>query len=264
MPQPHNIPNTPEDRKEWLKNLANRNTVLNGGAGAVYFYGDKTDPKKLEVMVTHRHKDVGEGLANFGGLREDEDIVKGKPLQTALNNVEREGEEELEEILGFKPDLKQDQFTYLYTTHDDVFFTNHGKGFAIDAYLFCYAMDDKLYTNLFPNGEKESLRVDNANQEEETVKTERMPLYDALKLGDKYKYPHEYFSLWVMTAKVLKLDVVKLAKELGTDFTHIAKQMDVSVSKLEEFLGNTYKGKLDNNSNTNSRSVNDKKNTPNL
>lgn len=245
------IPATPEERKKWLLNPENRDPLARGGAGSIYYIGDKTDPKKLKIVVSTRAARVGQGLAHFGGLSEECDTVKGDPVQTGKNNACREGREEMAELLGSEPDLDVARFYRLYMAHDDGFFIRNGKGFAVNASLHAYEMDEKLYNALFPNGTTRRDRHPDHVGAEETSHAEVISFFDALKRQDDYFYAHEYFALWVMAAQILDCDVVDLADKVNADmdskrvdFNKVAARMHTDLKTLEKYLGPDCAGQL--------------------
>lgn len=245
-----NIPATPEERIEWLKKSENRDPLRRLGAGSIYYRGDLSDISTIEIVVSTRSNAVGAGLAHFGGLGEEEDLADTL-LQTGIRNALREGQEEMEELLGYKPDLKAEDFTFLYAARDDKFFINNGRGFAVDARLHACPMPPAVWEAMFPNGARISTRHPDHAGFEETEKAEVLPLREALKRQDDYHYPHEYFALWVMTAKMMHADIAALATEISremspnrVDFTRLAKAMFVSVRELESHLGPEYKNAL--------------------
>lgn len=245
------IPKTVAERVTWLKDPENREPLRRQGAGSIYYRGDLTDIDSVEVIVSTRSNSVGPGIAHFGGLGEDEDHVEGDILLTGIRNALREGQEEMEELLGYAPDLKEEGYVFLYSANDDKFFINNGHGFAVDARLHAYPAEDDLWTALFPDGATVSLRDENHQGEEETEKAEVHRFKDILKHQDDYHYPHEYFALWVMAAKMMDVDIAELATEVSADmdgarvdFTKLAKDMFVSVADLERYMGAKYDGVL--------------------
>ncbi len=246
-----NIPDTPKERIEWLKDAENRDAIKRMGAGAIYYRGDLSDINSICVIVSTRSGNVGGGLAHFGGLSEEEDKVLNDELATGINNACREGREEMEELLGYQPDLEKDNYAFLYAAHDDGFFIRNGKGFAIDARIHSYKIDDCLWEEFFPENAKISDRHENHEGFEETEKAEPLTFKDAMTRQQDYHYPHEYFSLWVMAAKMIDVDVMELLKDLNSsmsperiDFTKLALDMNIEISELENHLGQGYKGKL--------------------
>ncbi len=244
------IPATPEGRLEWLKNPQNRDPIRRRGAGSVYYRGDLSDINSIEIVVSTRSNAVGAGLAHFGGLGEDEDLADSL-LQTGIRNALREGQEEMEELLGTKPDLNAADFVFLYAARDDKFFINNGRGFAVDARLHACPLPPAVWEAMFPNGARISTRHPNHAGFEETEKAEALSLREALKRQDDYHYPHEYFALWVMAAKMMQADIAALATEISremspnrVDFTRLAKAMFISVQELESYLGPEYKNAL--------------------
>lgn len=248
-----NIPTTPEARKKWLLKPENRDPIARGGAGSIYYKGDVKSPKNLKIVVSTRAARVGQGLAHFGGLSEDCDTVKDNKIQTGKNNACREGREEMAELLGYEPELDVNRYHHLYTAHDDGFFIRNGKGFAVNASLHSYEMDDKLYNALFPNGALRRDRDPDHDGAEETSHAEVISFFDALKRQNDYFYAHEYFALWVMAAHIMQCDVVKLAEEVNADmkgkaarvdFNDVAARMHTDLKTLEQYLGKSYAGKL--------------------
>jgi len=243
----NNIPSTASKRIEWLKQPDNRNPICRGGAGAIYYQGDLSNVDTLRVIVSHRSKNVGQGLAHFGGLQEVEDIVQGAPVQTGINNACREAKEEMAELLGFEPDLNLENYTYLYAAKDDGFFIQNGKGFPVNARLHAYEMDNIVWTQLFPNNTTERGRDSTHEGYEETDKAEVLLFKEALKREADYFYPHEYFSLWVMAAKVMKCDLEKLITQVNGEmhpqklnFERLAERMYTDLEALDKYLGGGY------------------------
>lgn len=246
-----NIPESREERIAWLKKPENRDPLARGGAGSIYWRGDLSDPGSVEIIVSTRSGNVGAGLAHFGGLGEDEDIVPGDAVRTGIRNALREGREEMEELLGYQPDLKEDRCIFLYAAKDDKFLINKGKGFAVDARLHAYETEPELWEALFPKGAKISHRDENHNGYQETDKAEVLTFKEALTRQADYHYPHEYFALWVMAAKEMKADLDALAEEASAtmkgnrvDFTRLAEEMFINVAELETHLGDGYQGVL--------------------
>ena len=247
------VPKTPEERKKWLLNKKNRDPLVRGGAGSVYYLGDTSDPKTLKLIVSTRAARVGRGLAHFGGLSEECDTVKDDPLKTGINNALREGREEMSELLGYEPDLKVDNYTFLYTAHDDGFFIRKGEGFAINARLHAYEIEQEIFDAMFPNGATRAEPHKDYNGPEETSHAEVTTFFDALQRQDEYFYAHEYFSLWVMAAKLMNQDVLKLVAAVNNalpgdarvDFNKVAEKMHTDLSTLEGYLGAGYKGRLE-------------------
>jgi hypothetical protein len=246
-----NIPAKRDERIEWLKNPENRDPLSRRGAGSIYWRGDVADPDSVEIIVSTRSGNVGAGLAHFGGLGEDEDIIPGDDLKTGIRNALREGQEEMEELLGYQPDLKEERYTFLYAAKDDKFLINNGKGFAVDARLHAYETEPELWEALFPDNAKISHRDENHNGYQETDQAEVLTFKEALTRQEDYHYPHEYFALWVMAAKEMKADLDALAEEANAkmgnarvDFTKLADEMFVSLAELETHLGEGYQGVL--------------------
>ncbi len=245
------IPSDRNTRIEWLKKPENRDPLVRRGAGSIYWRGDLSDPDSVEIIVSTRSGNVGAGLAHFGGLGEDEDIVPDDKLKTGIRNALREGREEMEELLGYQPDLKEDRCKFLYAAKDDKFLINNGKGFAVDARLHAYETEPELWESLFPDGVTISHRDENHNGYQETDKAEVLRFKEALTRQKDYHYPHEYFALWVFAAKEMKADIGALAAEVSdkmqggrVDFTKLAEDMFTSVKDLESHLGKGYEGVL--------------------
>ena len=245
------IPENRDERIEWLKKPENRAPLARRGAGSIYWRGDLSDPDNIEIIVSTRSGNVGAGLAHFGGLGEDEDFVPGDDLKTGIRNALREGQEEMEELLGYQPDLKEDRYAFLYAAKDDKFLINNGKGFAVDARLHAYETEPELWEALFPAGAKISHRDESHNGYQETDKAEVLTFKEALTRQADYHYPHEYFALWVMAAKEMKADLDALAEEASAkmrgarvDFTRLAEDMFISVAELETHLGDRFQGVL--------------------
>lgn len=246
-----NIPENRDARIDWLKKPENRDPLARRGAGSIYWRGDLSDPDSVEIIVSTRSGNVGAGLAHFGGLGEDEDIIPGDALRTGIRNALREGQEEMEELLGYQPDLKEDRYSFLYAAKDDKFLINNGKGFAVDARLHAYETEPELWEALFPDNAKISHRDESHNGYQETDKAEVLTFKQALTRQEDYHYPHEYFALWVMAAKEMKADLDVLAEEARAtmnggrvDFTKLAEDMFTSVAELESYLGDNYQGVL--------------------
>jgi len=239
-----NIPNTENERKAWLLKPENRDPIARRGAGSVYYSGSLSDVKNLRLVVSTRSQQTGGGLAHFGGLGEVEDIIKDDVLATGIQNARREGQEEMEELLGYQPELDADKFVFLYAAKDDGFFIKNGKGFPVDARLHACEMDTALYEDMFPNGETIRHRDPNHKGFQETNKAESFLFLDILKRQDDYHYPHEYFALWVMADKVLNIDITTLIKDSGVDFAKLADKMHTDIATLESYLGPKYSGKL--------------------
>ena len=246
------VPNTPEDRKKWLLDQKNREPLIRGGAGSIYFTGDMSKPKDLKIIVSTRAARVGQGLAHFGGLSEECDTVPGDALKTGINNACREGREEMSELLGYEPALKPENYHFLYTARDDGFFIRNGHGFAINARLHAYEIEREIFDALFPDGATRTDPHKDYKGPEETSHAEVMPFFEALKRQDDYFYAHEYFALWVMAAKMMNQDVMKLVDQVNADmpqgrrvdFNAVAAKMHTGLAELEEFLGTEYQGKL--------------------
>ncbi len=246
------IPNSKKERIKWLKKPSNRNKFVRQGAGAIYWYGNLDNIDSIKIIVSTRSTNVGGGLAHFGGLGEDEDIVAGDKIASGIKNAIREGEEEIEELLGYKPKLKQENCKFLFSANDDRFFIENGKGFAVDARIHTYRVDDELLEVIFPNGENISKRYKNHAGFEETEQAELLPFKEALKQQANYHYPHEYFSLWVFAAKEMGEDIIQLVQEINKNmiatrinFQKIADDMFITVADLENYLGKEYKDKLE-------------------
>ena len=248
----HNIPETAEARKKWLLDPQNRNPLVRGGAGSVYYTGDLSKPETVKLVISKRAAAVGEGLAHFGGLSEKEDTVPGDSVRTGQNNACREGREEMAELLGYEPDLDVAKFQLLYVAHDDAFFINNGHGFAVNASLHAYPMDQKTFNALFPNGATKRERCENHDGPVETAYAEVMDFMDVLTLQDSYHYAHEYFALWVMASKMMNQDVLKLLDRVNdkmpsgkrVDFNKVAAKMHTDLATLETYLGLKGKGQL--------------------
>ncbi|GEM_PF-7100378 len=246
-----NIPTTPEERKAWLLKPENRDPLARDGAGSIYYKGDLSDPKKIKIIVSTRSERIGGKLAHFGGLSEECDTVKNDSVQTGKNNACREGREEMAELLGCEPNLDVSKYQLLYVARDDDFFIRNGKGFAVNASLHTYKMNDELYESLFPNGATRRDRDENHEGVEETSHAEVVSFFDALKMQDKYRYAHEYFALWAMAAQVMQCDVIALAEQVNAetkghrvDFNSVAARMHTDLPTLEKYLGPEHSGKL--------------------
>lgn len=245
------IPENRDARIEWLKKPENRDPLARRGAGSIYWRGDVSDADSVEIIVSTRSGNVGAGLAHFGGLGEDEDVVPGDALKTGIRNALREGQEEMEELLGYQPDLKEERYTFLYAAKDDKFLINNGKGFAVDARLHAYETEPELWEALFPDNARISHRDENHNGFQETDQAEVLTFKEALTRQEDYHYPHEYFALWVMAAKEMNADLDALAEEASAtmgggrvDFTKLADEMFTTVAALETYLGDGYQGVL--------------------
>lgn len=247
----NNVPNTAAERVTWLKDPENRNPIRRQGAGSIYYRGDVSNVDSIEVIVSTRANAVGPGIAHFGGLSEEDDFKNDGDLKAGIRNALREGQEEMEELLGYEPDLKEDKYVFLYAAHDDKFFIENGHGFAVDARLHAYEAETELWDALFPNGATETLRDENHTGEQETEKAEVFKFKDILRRQDDYHYAHEYFALWVMAAKVMKADIAELIEDVNAgmddgavDFKKLADRMYLTVEELEDYLGDDYEGVL--------------------
>ena len=246
-----NIPETIPARKAWLNTPENRDPIARNGAGAIYYTGDKQSLSDLFIIASYRSAKCGGGLAHFGGLGEDCDLIKDNVLKTGINNAKREGQEEMAEILGFEPDLANEKYQFLYAARDDAFIINNGRGFPVNARLHSYEMDQDLVEALLPHGRVTRDRDPQQEGPVETDKIEKISFRDALTRQDDYHYAHEYFSLWVMAAQELKQDVIQVARDLNADtksiavdFQKVADKMHCDINTLETALGTEYQGKL--------------------
>lgn len=251
MTQENKIPENISERKTWLNKPENRDPIVRNGAGSIYYAGDKKSLSDIFIIVSYRSAKCGGGLAHFGGLGEDCDLVEGDKIATGINNARREGQEEMEEILGYEPALDTNKYQFLFAARDDGFIINNGRGFPVNARLHSYEMEPELVEALLPNGALTRDRDPEQGGPIETDKIEKVSFTDALTRQDEYHYAHEYFSLWVMAAKELKQDVIKIAndlnkqsKSIAVDFQKVADKMHCDLDTLEQALGQEYKGKI--------------------